>query len=265
MTDRHKTSPSSDDCGCAHSTPTPPAPLSDEEFETKDFALGIDVSHHNNEVDWLKVRKAGYSFVFLKATEGMTYTDPTFARNRDRSAAAGFYVGAYHFYRTTSGAVEQANHFCDVVGSMRNGELPPVLDIEDERQWKKLTSDEAMKLVMAWTATVRSRLGVAPLVYASPNFVNEILKNAPQLAEFALWIANYNVASPTVPAPWTRWVFWQFSERGRVDGITTDTDLNRFNGTEAQLSGMVRHATELRPLTTVTYHWWLRLLMRLGL
>jgi GH25 family lysozyme M1 (1,4-beta-N-acetylmuramidase) len=140
-----------------------------------------------------------------------------------------------------------------------------VLDIEDEKQWKKLSSGEAIKLVTTWCSTVRARLGVAPIVYASPSFVNSILANAPALAEFALWIANYNVGSPTVPAPWTRWVFWQYSEHGRVDGITTDTDLNRFNGTEAQLSGMVRHATELRPLTTVAYHWWLRVLMWLGM
>jgi lysozyme len=265
MTDRPKTPRSTDDdCGCKNSVPKPPKPLSDEDFESKDYALGVDVSHHNGDVDWLKVRKAGYSFTFLKATEGVTYTDPTFGRNRDRSAAAGLYVGAYHFYRTTSGAAEQANHFCDIVGSMRNGELPPVLDIEDESQWKKLSSDEAIKLVLTWLTTVRSRLGVAPLVYASPSFINDILANAPALKEFALWLANYNVPFPSVPGPWTSWTFWQYSEHGRVDGITTDTDLNRFNGTEAQLSGMIRHATELRPLTTVAYHWWLRVLMWMG-
>lgn len=264
MTDRPKSPQNGDDCGCQNSVPTPPKPLSDEDFESKDYALGVDVSHHNDDVDWLKVRKARYSFAFLKASEGVTYTDPTFSRNRDRAAAAGLYVGAYHFYRTTSGAAEQANHFCDVVSAMRHGELPPVLDIEDESQWRKLSSDEAMALVTTWLATVRSRLGVAPLVYASPSFIDDILANAPKLTDFGLWLANYNVATPTVPAPWSRWVFWQYTEHGRVDGISTDADLNRFNGTEEQLAGMIRHATELRPLTTVVYHWWLRVLMRLG-
>lgn len=37
---------------------------------------GIDVSHHNGKINWKTVRKTkDIQFVYMKATEGKTYTD----------------------------------------------------------------------------------------------------------------------------------------------------------------------------------------------
>lgn len=247
-------------CGC-------PGLPEDEAFEASAWAVGIDVSHHNGNVNWLTVKNAGYSFVFLKATEGATYTDNTFARNRDRAAATEFFVGAYHFFRpTTSSAEDQARNFVRAVGSLRHNELPPVLDIEDASLWKNVSSDAAFKMVKTWNDAVQSALGVRPIIYASPSFVKDVLENNPGLAEFALWLAHYTTAqSPNVPAPWTRWTFWQHSESGRVPGVSTNCDLNRFNGTVSELSNMARKTAAPMPSSTRWYYAWLRFLMRIGL
>src|SRR4051812_1535161 len=59
--------------------------------------LGIDVSHWDGTINWTSVRAAGKEFAFQKATEGTTYTDPTFTTNMNGGKNAGVLMGAYHF------------------------------------------------------------------------------------------------------------------------------------------------------------------------
>ena len=42
---------------------------------------GVDVSHYQGKVDWREVRDAGVSFIYLKSTDGVTYTDPKYDDN----------------------------------------------------------------------------------------------------------------------------------------------------------------------------------------
>ena len=60
---------------------------------------GIDVSRHQGRIEWQKVPIRDISFVYIKATEGATYTDPYFHYNIKGAAEAGFKVGAYHYFR----------------------------------------------------------------------------------------------------------------------------------------------------------------------
>src|SRR6059058_3562356 len=72
---------------------------------------GIDVSHYQGTVSWPGVRSAGMCFAFCKATEGTTYTDPTFATNWPQMKSAGLFRGAYHYGHPGTDAVAQANYF----------------------------------------------------------------------------------------------------------------------------------------------------------
>ncbi|WKL00296.1 GH25 family lysozyme [Paenibacillus amylolyticus] len=60
---------------------------------------GIDVSRYQGNIDWAKVKASGMTFVFIKATEGQTYTDPNYQKNVTSALAAGMLVGTYHFFR----------------------------------------------------------------------------------------------------------------------------------------------------------------------
>ena len=205
---------------------------------------GIDVSHHQTQIDWQKVKAGGYEFVFLKATEGGTYTDPDFARRRAECHAANLPVGFYHFFRPKGPIQAQIDNFVNVVGRLQPGELRPVCDlevagewkgIEARAQWEGIILQDRIKMVVKWCEAVEAACGLPPLIYLSPSFANEILGNAPELARWSLWLANY-AAVPTVPAPWTSWTFWQYSESGRIDGIpANDVDLNWFAGTREDL------------------------------
>ncbi len=76
---------------------------------------GPDVSHYQTGVQWATVKSGGAAFAFTKATEGSTYTDPTFAANWKAMQAAGLVRGAYHFGHTNADAVQQATRFVQTV------------------------------------------------------------------------------------------------------------------------------------------------------
>jgi lysozyme len=187
---------------------------------------GIDVSHHQGPIDWIAVRNSGISFAFVKASEGLSCTDPMFRTNWANAHNAGILRGAYHFFRPGSDPQQQAAHFLAQLGT-DPGELPPVLDIE-------LLDGVAPAEVIARAGTclhsITSAL-IAPILYTGTSFWRDTLKNSASLAKYPLWIAHYTHAlSPTVPRPWSTWTFWQHSQEGRIPGIAGNVDLNRCNG-----------------------------------
>ena len=64
-----------------------------------DSLPGIDVSHHQNAIDWTQVAASGVRFAIAKASEGTGYIDPLYSTNRAEAMAAGIVFGAYHFAR----------------------------------------------------------------------------------------------------------------------------------------------------------------------
>ena len=74
---------------------------------------GIDVSHHNDVIDFDKVRAAGNRFVYVKASQDTEFIDPLFPANMARARAAGLAAGGYHFFDYTLDGKAQADHFLD--------------------------------------------------------------------------------------------------------------------------------------------------------
>lgn len=188
-------------------------------------ARGVDVSHYQGRVDWSAVEEAGVGFAFVKATEGVTFTDPTFRRHWTALGETAILRGAYHRFKPTRDAAAQAEHFLAVV-RVREGDLPPVLDVEAT---DGVSDARLIRGVRTWLQTVERRTGVRPIVYTKPGFRRAHLGTA--LDDYPLWIAEYGVDSPSH----ARWTFWQHSEQGRVPGIQKIVDLDRFNGTRGEL------------------------------
>jgi len=199
-------------------------------------ARGIDVSHYQGRIDWRTVEGDGVGFAFVKATEGTSFVDPAFRRNWNALGETRILRGAYHRFRPGRDAVAQAEHFL-AVAPVADGALPPVLDVEAT---DGVSDARLVRGVRAWLAAVERRTGVRPVVYTKPAFRRAHLGNA--LDDYPLWIAEYGVDSPSHP----RWTFWQHSERGRVAGIPKAVDLDRFNGSRAELRQLAS-AAERQP------------------
>ncbi len=118
---------------------------------------GIDISHHQGEIDWAKLAAnqldgAPLQFVFIKATEGETLADNRFAHNFHQAREHGMVRGAYHFYTPSVAPEVQANHFIRRV-RLEEGDLPPVLDIETIGS---LTPDSLRRAALAWLQKVEA-------------------------------------------------------------------------------------------------------------
>ena len=195
---------------------------------------GIDVSHWQGTIDWRKVAGAGKRFVFLKATDGHDFVDPTFVANRAGARANGLSVGAYHFARpdpSKGDAAEEARWFVSRARP-KSGNLLPVLDLETSQG---LDQAGVTMWAQRWVAEVRRLTGVTALVYTSPYGWMSRTGDSRALARDGspLWVAHWGVASPTLPAGgWAGngWRVWQHTSSGHVAGIAGRVDLDVMAG-----------------------------------
>jgi lysozyme len=89
----------------------------------------IDVSHHQQAIDWTAVAADGIGYAYLKATEGQGYVDPQFAQNWRDSAGAGIRRGAYHYFTLCAPGARQAANFLRVAPPAADA-LAPAIDLE---------------------------------------------------------------------------------------------------------------------------------------
>jgi lysozyme len=192
------------------------------------LAQGIDVSKDQGDVDWAAVAAAGTAFAFVKATDGQTYVDPMFAQNWAGARAAGLLRGAYHFFRAEDSPQAQAEFFWQTVGG--GNDLPLVVDVEETMGQSAAVVVSNLQL---FVASLQQWAGRQPMIYTAPGFWNGLSTSA--FGSFPLWVAEYGVAEPQMPAGWTLWDFWQHSETGQLAGIQGNVDLNVYSGSLDEL------------------------------
>ena len=199
---------------------------------------GIDVSHHQAGVDWPAVAGSGVHFVYVKATEGIDYEDPSFDAAWQALGEAGLLRGAYHMYRPEDSPAEQAAWFLSVLREAGSGprDLPPALDVERVSSTDSVPREELAAGAVAWLRQVEAELGRTPLLYTNPSFWVEKLEEDHELTEFPLWLAEYTDEEPgPLELGWEEWTLWQHSQSGEEPGIPKAVDLNVAASREALL------------------------------
>lgn len=193
---------------------------------------GLDVSTYDAVIDFTEVKAAGFEFVVAKCTEGATIADRFYLRNKQEAKAAGLLFGAYHFFRPGTDAKRQAENFLGNA-QLEKGELQPMFD------WEVSQGPGDIQKAQTWLDEVERACGKKPFIYGPPYMLND-LRLPESFKEYPLWVANYGVSAPLVPAPWRVWSFWQYSDRGEVPGIPSpQEDMDIFNGPLSQLQKMV--------------------------
>ncbi len=193
--------------------------------------LGIDVSKHQGEIDWQRVKADGISFAMLRAVyrgygaEGNLRVDEAFEENLDGALAAGVDVGIYVFSQavTVEEAVEEAELALSLIEG-REIAYPVVFDMEeiagDAARTANLTPAEATDLALAFCETVQAA-GYEPMIYGNLKWLAANLELS-RLTEYDKWLAQY-YRTPAFPYAFQ---MWQYTNTGRVDGIAGDVDLN---------------------------------------
>lgn len=203
---------------------------------------GIDVSHHQGEIDWRKVKnQGGVEFAYVKATEGAATVDECYARNVEEARRAGVLVGAYHFFRADRPGESQFCNFSKVVGT-KPLDLRPMLDLEADGGAVKDRAEYQLQ-VEAFVRCCEREYGVTPVIYSGLSFWQDNVQPAASWCPY--WAAWYPVQWPWLRRltdwlldltgrkrvldwlrPGTGACMWQYSETGRVAGIDGYVDLD---------------------------------------
>jgi GH25 family lysozyme M1 (1,4-beta-N-acetylmuramidase) len=198
---------------------------------------GLDVSGFQGDVNWSSVASAGASFAYVKATEGINYTNGHFAQQYNGSAGVGLIRGAYHFARpNASSGSSQADYFVNHGGGWsRDGKtLPGALDIEYQPSGDTcygLSRSSMVSWIRSFVTEYHSRTGRYPMIYSTTDWWTTCTGNYSGFAgNDPLWIANYTGKATPLPAGWSGYTIWQHAAAGTFPG-----DQDVFNGTLADL------------------------------
>lgn len=209
---------------------------------------GPDVSQFQGSVDWTQIA-ANAGFAFVRTSDGDVRDT---AYNGARVAAirqAGIPFGPYHFGRVASAGNNERNgrveagmavYFAQSAGWGQPGDLPLAYDFET---LNGQPAAKAAKHLIQFVKTYEWIMQHKPIVYINPATASQVvpeLSDADKtvLGACPLWIAHWNAPAPTVPAPWTDWKFWQYTNQGTLPGISGAVDLNHFSGSKLDLDAL---------------------------
>lgn len=196
---------------------------------------GIDVSKYQGRIDWEKVAADGVEFVFLRLglrgyESGKLVEDETFQTNIQGALAHGIKVGVYFFSQaiTQEEAVEEANFVLERIAPYQI-ECPVVFDVEkvnsNTARMNQLTPQERTDVTIAFMDAIEAA-GYKSMFYHNMETAL-ILLELERLQDYDRWFAYYG---EDLYYPYAYGV-WQYSEKGRIDGISAEVDMNIAFGT----------------------------------
>ncbi len=202
---------------------------------------GVDISDYQAGFDVARYARAGHRYIILKASEGATWRSRHMPAWRRAAHANGLaLVGLYHFLGDNATDAEVDN-FMGSIGSLEQGEVA-ILD------WEAGGSPEQAR---AWLERVEALTGRRPILYSYAPYL--AARPTSGLTRWPLWIAAYGPNDGNEhPWPGTdRWVgfqsglgthphdgrtiMWQYTSNGSIAAADGRLDVNRFDGTEADL------------------------------
>lgn len=188
-------------------------------------SFGIDVSHHQGEIDWHSILSHQFTphldFIYLKATEGKDHIDSQWKQNRKQLLKAKKKHGAYHFFRPYTDPVLQAQHFLNHY-KVEVNDLPPVIDVEVESS----SDEQLVKDVTLYIKEIENKTGRRPIIYTSYHFYLTKFRN--EFEDYKFWIAAYT--KPFVVPKDERILYWQFTDQASLPfhkGIKVDLNVGR--------------------------------------
>lgn len=185
---------------------------------------GIDVSKHNGVIDWAKVKKSGdVDFAVIRAGYGklISQKDAMFEKNYAGCKKNGIPCGVYWYsYAHSVAEIQQeARVFLEAIKG-KQFEFPVYLDFEEESQFKL---GKAMCCAMANAfLEILENAGYFAGLYCSTYYLNQYFDDSVK-DRYSIWLAHVNVQKPTYAKPYD---MWQYSWKGRIDGISGDVDCN---------------------------------------
>lgn len=186
----------------------------------------IDVSEHQGNINWEKVKNAGVVGAMIRTGYGIkdpNQVDKYFYNNLSGCQNVGMPYGFYHYsYATNAAGAEQEAGFCLELIAGSNPQYPVAFDMEENRQ-AALGKTVCTDMAIAFCNKIRAA-GYQPMLYTNLNWATNYIDMARiDAAGIDVWLAQYNTQCDYKGA----YTMWQYSSKEVIDGITANTaDMN---------------------------------------
>lgn len=192
---------------------------------------GIDVSRYQGNIDWNKVAAAGVEYAFIRVgvrgwgAEGRMVLDEKFEENIQGATAAGIKVGVYFFSQAINEeeALEEAELVLEAISGY-NVTYPIVYDVEKtsekDGRMNQISVEERTRVARAFIDKIKEA-GYIPMIYANMEMWSVLIDMA-SFEDVEKWFAYYGT---NLYFPY-EYAVWQYSDTGRIDGISGAVDLN---------------------------------------
>ena len=222
-------------------------------------AMGVDVSNLNTITSWPGVKQAGNSFTGVLVSEGNFFQNKYFGSQVAGATSAGMYTlpyvfgfpyGAYEASPPNGTAKQQADYAVKYMAAQFNQTAPSgglmepfALDLEnDPNSSTETNSNECYGLtptqMVDWIQSFMteanadlSALGTSfpvpdttPVIYTTASWWDTCTGDSTAFGNYPLWVADYEVSAPAIPAGWGNYTFWQYADSGTVSGIANTVD-----------------------------------------
>ncbi len=193
-------------------------PSSDEIYQ------GIDVSEWQGNINFEEVKNSGIDIVYIKASEGTEYIDHYFESNYRGARESGLKIGFYHFVtaRSVEEAEEEARFFASVISS-KEIDCRLAMDFES---FGDLSVAEINDISEAFLTTLEKVTEKDVVIYSDASNARDIFDR--DLIVYPIWVAEYFVEEPFDNGKWETWVGFQYTDRGRINGISGSVDRDEF-------------------------------------
>lgn len=208
------------------------------------YIKGVDRSHNNDPVALTNLVRQGVSFIFFKATQGLTYVDPAFDHSwKEAKGIPGLIRGAYHFFDGRFDGIAQAKHLLSQgIDFNAPGALPPVIDVEDLvgkndtdsaklNKWVADNRQIVLQRLHGFLDTVKADTGRDCIIYTYNNYMREYFHGI-KFSNNPLWLSSLQSNAPLRYDTGLFPEFWQYTYRWN----STDMDGNYFIGSEDKLN-----------------------------
>ena len=192
-------------------------------------AKGIDVSEHNGQIDWNKVKNTDVNYAIIRCGYGMNQTnqdDRKWSYNVSECERLGIPYGVYIYSYADSvqKAASEAEHVLRLIEGKKLT-YPIYYDLEEIKVRNKVSAAEIAKIAETFCNKIEAA-GYTVGIYANTDWFTNYLTDA-TFNNYKKWVAQYNYKCTYSG----KYLMWQCSDKGSVNGITTAVDLNMDFGT----------------------------------
>ena len=188
---------------------------------------GIDVSYANLSIDWSEVKKSGIEFAILRSTfgsESESQIDSQYFQNATGCVKNNIPFATYHFayFVNEKTAKDEADFAIKKANEYKNYVKFIVLDVEEDsvRYAKNMGYNPDWTICsIAFMERIKSA-GYTPVLYSNYNWLKNVF-NYNKIKNYKLWYSAPDAKSPAYTC-----AIWQYSWKGKVNGINGDVDMN---------------------------------------